>query len=88
MRLPATWTQGSNVAIVIEHLMFAMISLRVAGHAGFPVSCVHVVHEAPEVQVYIRMDYIRRRTLDELPPTLPVEQKEDIARQLREIVRT
>lgn len=62
-------------------------ALRVAAHAGIPAPYVHDVHETPDGQVQIRMDYIQGQPLDELWPTMLAEQKEDIARQLREIVR-
>ncbi|KAI8657860.1 APH domain-containing protein [Fusarium keratoplasticum] len=61
-------------------------ALRAAALAGIPVPPVHDAHTAPDGQVRIRMEYVQGERLDTLWPEMSVEQKKDIARQLRVIV--
>lgn len=61
-------------------------ALRVAVHAGVPAPCVHDMHTTSDGQGRIRMDYVQGQPLDTLWPDMSVDQKKDIARQLREMV--
>ena len=58
-------------------------ALKVAAQAGLPVPRVHDVHQSPDGQVHLRMDYIQGQSLDKLWPDMSAEEKKDIARQLR-----
>lgn len=61
-------------------------ALRVAALAGIPVPAIHDTHTTPDGQVQIRMGYVQGQSLDTLWPEMSVDQKTDIARQLRVIV--
>ncbi|OAA40244.1 Protein kinase-like domain protein [Metarhizium rileyi] len=61
-------------------------ALKVAAHAGIPAPCVHDVYRATDGQGRITMDYIEGQSLDKLWPAMSVQQKKDIARQLRGLV--
>ncbi|KAI8659828.1 APH domain-containing protein [Fusarium sp. Ph1] len=61
-------------------------ALRVAVRAGIPVPAVNDAHTAPDGQVRIHIGYVQVQTLDTLGPEMSVEQKRNIAHQLRGIV--
>ncbi|EGY14261.1 uncharacterized protein VDAG_05425 [Verticillium dahliae VdLs.17] len=63
-------------------------ALRVAAQAGIPAPYVHDVHTSSDGQGHIRMDYIQGQSLDKLWSDMAVEQKKNIARQLRGMVET
>lgn len=62
------------------------VALRVAEEAGIPVPHVYETWTTPDGENHIRMDYFPGQSLDKLWPDMPDEQKQDIARQLRDIV--
>ncbi|GKU09787.1 unnamed protein product [Fusarium langsethiae] len=62
-------------------------ALKVAVQVGIPAPRVHEVCLTPEGQGCIRMDYIKGQPLDKLWPEMSVQQKKDIAQQLREVIQ-
>ncbi|KAF5124096.1 hypothetical protein E5D57_012019 [Metarhizium anisopliae] len=61
-------------------------ALRVARKAGIPVPLVHQAKTFPDGKGEIHMDYVQGESLDKLWPTMSVEEKKDVCRQLREIL--
>lgn len=62
-------------------------ALKVAADAGLPAPQVRNVYFTPDGQGCIRMDHIKGQLLDELWPDMSVEQKRNLARQLREVIK-
>ncbi|KAI0183058.1 kinase-like domain-containing protein [Xylaria flabelliformis] len=63
-------------------------ALEVAFNAGLPAPKVHKTDVAPDGENHIHMDYIQGQTLEVLWGDMSIEQKTDMARQLRGIVET
>ncbi|KAH0593877.1 hypothetical protein MHUMG1_08199 [Metarhizium humberi] len=61
-------------------------AMRVARKAGLPVPHVHQAKTFPDGKSEIHMDYVQGESLDKLWPTMSVEEKKDVCRQLREIL--
>jgi aminoglycoside phosphotransferase (APT) family kinase protein len=61
-------------------------ALRVAAEAGLPVPRVHETGTPVDGVNYIKMDFIAGRTLENLWKEMSTQQKQDITRQLRDIL--
>ncbi|KAF5024779.1 hypothetical protein F66182_3157 [Fusarium sp. NRRL 66182] len=61
-------------------------ALEVANNAGIPAPSVLQARTTSDGHSRIRMDYIQGQPLDKLWPDMSVQQKKNIARQLREII--
>lgn len=61
-------------------------ALKVAAHAGIPAPRVRDAYVTADGQGCIRMDYIKGQPLDTLWPDMSVQEKRDIALQLRELI--
>jgi aminoglycoside phosphotransferase (APT) family kinase protein len=61
-------------------------ALDLAAELNIPAPRVHEASTAPDGIVSIRMDFIEGESLEELWPTMSEEERQDICRQLREIL--
>jgi aminoglycoside phosphotransferase (APT) family kinase protein len=61
-------------------------ALKVAVNAGIPAPSVRDTCTTSDGEVRITMDYIQGETLEKLWPNMSVEEKKDIAQQIRQIV--
>ncbi|KJK86133.1 hypothetical protein H633G_10016 [Metarhizium anisopliae BRIP 53284] len=61
-------------------------AMRVARKAGIPVPLVYQAKTFPDGKSEIHMDYVQGESLDKLWPTMSVEEKKDVCRELREIL--
>ncbi|KAI1742010.1 hypothetical protein F4680DRAFT_53724 [Xylaria scruposa] len=63
-------------------------ALEIAVNAGLPAPKVHKTDTAPDGQNHIYMDYIQGQTLEVLWADMSIDQKTDIAQQLRGLLET